>query len=500
MAAEEGRAVHGVRRRVARWFRVGVAGVAGIVLVIVASILGGGNALAARQPNLVVLMADDLGVGELFTGAPDAVPTPHLDALAAGGTRFSQAYVTAPNCSPSRAGFLTGRAGTRFGYEFNPTGAKNEDPAFGLPQGETTLAEFLRAAGYATGLVGKWHLGGTADYHPQRHGFDTFFGFLHEGHYFVPPPYEGTTTMLRRTALPGGGKGRWQSADGRLVYSTHMGNNEPPYDANNPVIRDGQPVVEDAYLTAAIAREATTFLGQHREEPFFLFVAFNAVHSPLQATDELMDRVAGIADVHRRIFAAMLVGLDDAVGEILGELEALGLAEDTLVVFLSDNGGPTRELTSGNGIYRGEKSDVYEGGLRVPFVVRWPGHIPAGAVYDEPVWSVDVFATAAAAAGMEAPSPLDGVDLMPYLLGEDPGVPHAQLYWRQGGRTALREGDWKIVKNPGWGKVADAWELFNLADDPSESTDLAGSEPAKLEALASEWERWDGEMREALFR
>ncbi len=453
----------------------------------------------ARQPNVIVLVADDLGAGELFTGGPDAVPTPHIDRLAAGGTRFTQGYVTAPNCSPSRAGMLTGRMGTRFGYEFNPTGAKNENPLFGLPPGETTLAEVLQEAGYATGLIGKWHLCGTAGFHPQRHGFDRFYGFLHEGHFFVPPPYDGVATMLRRKALPGGGSGRWQSEDRTLVLSDHMGHHEPPYDADNPILLDGQPVVEPEYLTDAIAREATGFIREHRERPFFLHVAFNAVHSPLQAKAADLERVAGIDDIHRRIFAAMLVSLDDAVGQITGALEELSLGGDTLVFFLSDNGGPTRELTSRNGIYRGEKSDMYEGGLRVPFVVRWPGVIADGAVDDRVVSSLDIFPTAVAAAGTPPPEGLDGVDLIAYLEPGAAEAPERTLFWRQGGRTALRAGGWKIVKNPRWGRRGEAWELYNVVDDPSESTDLAGSEPAKVEELAAEWERRNAAMAEPLF-
>jgi arylsulfatase B len=202
---------------------------------------GFGTPLAGgEQPNIILLVADDLGYGELGCQGNAEIPSPHIDSIAANGTRFTQGYVTAPNCSPSRAGFLTGRIPTRFGYEFNPIGARNEDPGTGLPKEEKTLAELLHQQGYTTGLIGKWHLGGAADYHPHRQGFDEFFGFLHEGHYFVPPPYHGVTTMLRRRTLPGGGQGRWLSD--KLIYTTHMRHDEPSYDANNPIIRGGQPV------------------------------------------------------------------------------------------------------------------------------------------------------------------------------------------------------------------------------------------------------------------
>src|SRR6056297_1239630 len=230
-------------------------------------------AAADGQPNIVVLLADDLGYGELGCQGNPQIPTPHIDSLAADGVRCTQAYVTAPNCSPSRAGLLTGRIPTRFGYEFNPIGAQNESSTAGLPAEETTVAEFLHDVGYTTGLIGKWHLGGTAAYHPQRHGFDEFFGFTHEGHYFVPPPWEGTTTMLRRKRLPGNREGRYLGD--QLIYTTHMGHDEPAYDANNPIVRAGQPVVEEEYLTDAFTREAVDFIDRHQDKPFFLYVAFN---------------------------------------------------------------------------------------------------------------------------------------------------------------------------------------------------------------------------------
>ena len=224
---------------------------------------------AERPPNIVLLLADDLGYGELGCQGNKQIPTPHIDSIAKNGVRFTQGYVTAAYCSASRAGLLTGRYQTRFGYEFNPTGAPNEDPMAGLPRNQRTLARHLHNVGYTTGLIGKWHLGGHAKFHPIRHGFDEFFGFTHEGHYFVPPPWKGVTTWLRRRALPGNKRGRFTSADGKLIYSTHLGD-EPSYDANNPIVRGGQPVEEKAYLTDAFTREATDFIGRHRDKPFFL--------------------------------------------------------------------------------------------------------------------------------------------------------------------------------------------------------------------------------------
>ncbi|MEY2878531.1 MAG: hypothetical protein RLZZ15_911 [Verrucomicrobiota bacterium] len=442
------------------------------------------------RPNVVFIVADDLGYGELGCYGGAEIPTPHLDRLAAGGARFTQGYVTASLCAPSRAALLTGRYQTRFGYEGNPTGALNADPRIGLPLTQRTLAERLRGAGYATALVGKWHLGGTPVFHPQRRGFDEFFGFLHEGHTYVPPPWAGVTSWLRRTALPDGGKGRWTSPDGRIVWTTHMGHAEPDYNADNPLLRDSQPVNETAHLTEAFTREACDFITRHRTQPFFLHLAYNAVHSPLQASDRYLEKFAHIPDLHRRIFAALLAQLDDGVGAVLTRLREHGLERDTLVVFLSDNGGATRELTSRNTPLRGEKGSLYEGGIRVPFLVRWPARLPAGRVVDTPVISLDVTATALAAAGVGADSDADGANLLPLLLGPaTPAPAERTFYWRAGHRAALRAGPWKIVRDGGRNPSA-PWQLYDLANDVAETTDLAAREPARAAALADRWETW----------
>ncbi len=451
---------------------------------------GAGSARpAGEKPNVVLIVADDLGYGELGCQGNPEIPTPHIDSIAQRGIRFTQGYVTAAFCSASRAGLLTGRYQNRFGYEFNPIGADNEDPEAGLPVGERTLADVLVDSGYVTGMFGKWHLGGTARYHPIRRGFDEFFGFLHEGHYFLPPPYEGATTWMRRKVLPGGGEGRLVSGDGRTIYSSHLGHTEPDYDANNPIYLGGQPVEVEEYLTDAFSEAAADFIERHAEYPFFLYVPYNAVHSPLQATDRYMERFASIEDIQRRIFAAMLSSLDDGVGLILGQLEESGLTNNTLVVFLSDNGGPTRELTSSNAPLRDGKGSVYEGGLRVPFLMSWPGTLPENNTYDFPVISLDIFATAVSLAGAGPDQACDGVDLIPYLTGERAGRPHGELYWRIGRNAAFRRDDWKIVRMRGEG-----WELYDLAADISESSDLSQAEPTLLEDLIRGWETLDAEM------
>lgn len=447
------------------------------------------------MPNVIILLADDLGYGELGCQGNPQIPTPHIDAIAAAGVRFTSGYVTAPNCSPSRAGLLTGRFATRFGHEFNPTGPKNEDPDKGLPLTQQTLADALLKAGYVSGLVGKWHLGGTAHYHPFRRGFDEFYGFLHEGHYFVPEPWKGTTTWLRRRTLPGGGQGR--RTFGKVTYTTHMRGNEPDYDADNPIVRGSQPVNEVEYLTDAFTREAVDFIDRHSDKPFFLMLAYNAVHSPLQGADKYMQKFEHIEDLQRRIFAAMLANLDDSVGKITDKVRSEGLEKDTMIYFLSDNGGPTRELTSSNLPLRGEKSHMHEGGIRVPFMVQWPGTLPTGKTYDRPVISSDIFATTFAAAGVPLPKGprLDSVNIVPFITGEKKGDPHQSLYWRQGTRRALRKGDMKLVR-----QTAGTWELYDLSKDISEKNNLAETKPAMLKELVKEWEKLDSQMVDAAFK
>lgn len=447
----------------------------------------------ANRPNVVLLIADDLGYGELGCQGNPQIPTPAIDSLAAGGVRYTQAYVTASYCSSSRAGLMTGRYQTRFGYEFNPIGADNEDPLAGLPRSEKTIANYLHDLGYVTGLVGKWHLGGTARNHPHRRGFDEFFGFLHEGHYYLPPPYRGSLTMVRRKALPNGQAGTYRS-DG-MIYSTHMGYDEPAYDANNPILRGGQPVVEDDYLTDAFTREACEFIDRNREHPFFLTLAFNAVHSPLQATDEVLGQFESIDDIQRRIFAAMLSSMDSSVGTVLDKLAEHDLERNTIVIFLSDNGGPTRELTSSNLPLRGEKGSLYEGGIRIPFIVRWPGRL-APQVCEQPIWSLDILATLADVTDAELPADrIDGVSLLSSVdkEGHIAAMEPREFFWRMNRKVAYRQGAWKLVGLRTNGEVL-RWELYNLDDDIGETNNVAGEHAEIVARLARQWTNIDQEM------
>jgi arylsulfatase B len=345
--------------------------------------------------------------------------------------------------------------------------------------------------------VGKWHLGGTAEFHPQRRGFDEFFGFLHEGHFYVPPPWQGVTTWLRRKTLPDGGQGRWTSPDGRIVWSTHLESNEHEYDTDNPLLRSSQPVNLKANLTDAFTREACDFIQRHQTQPFFLYLAYNAVHSPMQATDDSLKKFAHIDDIHRRIFAAMLSHLDDSVGKVLDQIRDSGIEENTLVVFLSDNGGPTTELTSSNAPLRGGKGELWEGGIRVPFLVSWKSHIPVGQVLDAPVASIDATATALHVAGASVPkaaTALDGVNLMPLLTGGTTEIAQRPLFWRVGKKHALRLGDWKLIR-----RDPEEWQLYDLTHDISETANLAPQEPARVMQMATFWDDWNAAQAEPLW-
>ncbi len=448
-----------------------------------------------RPPNIVLIFVDDLGYAELGCHGNTQVPTPNIDALAANGVRFASAYVTSPFCAPSRAGMLTGKFQTRFGYEFNPVGVHNENPAVGLPQGQQTIAQALYNKGYTTALIGKWHLGGTVEYHPMRKGFDEFFGFLHEGHTYAFPEWKNVTSLYPRRTLPDGSKGVW--VNGKTVYSTQKGGYIPIYDANNPILRSSQPVVEEAYLTDAFTREAISFIERKKDQPFFLEVAYNAVHTPTQAADRYMKKFGHIQNIEERIFAAMLSNLDDGVGAIVKKIRSAGLENNTLIIFMSDNGGPLIERALSNGILRAGKGEMYEGGIRVPFIMQWKGKIPAGQIYDQPVSSCDIFPTAATAAGALVPQGLDGIDLLPYLSANGAQQPLRHLFWRMGERAALRSGNWKLVSSLPDRKE---WELYDLSKDISEKHNLISQYPDKARDLETIWQKLSDEMAEPIFR
>ena len=431
------------------------------------------HAAAATTPNVLLIVADDLGYNDVgFHGGRD-IPTPHLDRLAASGVRCTNGYVSYPVCSPSRAGFITGRYQQRFGHEFNPRW-NPASPVDGLPLSETTIADALRGAGYATGVIGKWHLGAHPQFQPARRGFDEFYGFLGGGHRFLPGSHVDVEV--------GAGKKMETHADAEHA---------------SPMLRNGVEEPEPPELTTRLGEEAAASVTRHARgaKPWFLYLAFNAPHTPLQARPDMLAKFASIADERRRTYAAMVATLDEAVGRVLAALEATGQRERTLVFFFSDNGGPVTKRNanaSTNTPLRGQKGDVFEGGIRVPFLVSWPGRLPAGRTYAEPVISLDVLPTALAAAGTKRDPklpPLDGVDLLPFLTGQKSGTPHARLYWRMDGGEAfaVREGRWKWFRT-----YQNAPQLYDLASDPGEKTDLAAKHPdvaARLSAAAAEWNR-----------
>ena len=430
-------------------------------LALSGAVLGSGamrRAMAAeapappRKPNIVVILADDLGYAELGCQGCKDIPTPHIDSLGANGVRFTSGYVSCPVCAPTRAGLLTGRYQQRFGFEHNPGPETHAAANFGLPRGEAILPERLKALGYATGMVGKWHVGYKAELTPPQRGFEEFFGFLGGAHNYLPDP--------RRP--------------------------------RGAILRGNTPVEEKEYLTDAFAREAVAFIDKHKGEPFFLYLPFNAVHGPLEADEKYLKRFPDIKASRRRTYAAMMAALDDAVGRVLGRLREHGLEEHTLIFFHSDNGGPTPQTSSSNAPLRGYKAQMWEGGIRVPFIMQWKGRLPAGKVYEQPVIALDILPTAVAAAGATiAPEwKLDGVNLIPYLTGQQAGRPHETLCWRMGARHAVRHGDWKLVAERDLPKPA----LFNLAEDIGERNDLAEKMPDKVKELTAIYQAWEAQM------
>ena len=403
---------------------------------------------AARPPNVVLILADDLGYAGVGVQGCKDVPTPNIDSIAKSGVRFTSFYVSCPVCAPTRAGLLTGRYQQRFGLEYNPGPEQGAPKGYGLPLEEKTIPERLKTAGYVTGMVGKWHLGYEDGRIPNDHGFDEWFGFR------------------------GGSNG----------YGIKH--------ATPNLQRDGKPITQEGYLTETFADETCKFINKHADKPFFMYLAFNAVHTPLQASEKYLQRFADIQPQMRQKHAAMLSALDDAVGNVLKTLHDKNLDDNTIVVFMSDNGGPTLTNSSSNVPLRGYKGQMWEGGIRVPMMIRYPAKIEAGKVYDEPVISFDLAATFCKAANVAFdPKEIDGVDLLPFVTGKDNGKPHEQLTWRFGLQKAIRVNDYKMVVQRNQPD-----QLFNLKDDLSETKDLAAEQPEKLKELQQRLTKWESEL------
>jgi arylsulfatase A-like enzyme len=410
----------------------------------------------AVRPNVLIMVADDMGYADLGVQGCADIPTPNLDSIAKSGVRFTSGYVSAPVCSPCRAGLITGRYQTRFGHELNHPLADNSP--VGLPVDQKTAANWMKQANYTTGHIGKWHLGSPKlpEFTPTARGFD---------------------------------ESVWFPGQAKL----------PPLS----LYRKGQPEkASDRYVDEAMAREADAFIHRHATQPWFLYVAFLSPHEPLDTPAEVEAKFSHITDPARRKCATMISLMDDSVGRILKALRDSGQEDRTIVVFHSDNGGPPKN-GSRNTPLRGTKGSTWEGGIRVPFVMQWKNTIPAGQVVDAPIISLDLLRTALAAARVDVPedSALDGADLLPFLTGKTQKPPHEALFWRYGPQMAVRAGDWKLTKaidrnvRPPVMKTG----LYQVAKDAGEQNDLAVQHPQKVQELQKLWDDWNQKNVEPLW-
>lgn len=462
-----------------------------------------------RAPNIVLILADDLGYNDLSLSgggvAGGAVPTPSINAIAQQGVNLTQGYAGNATCAPSRAAILTGRYATRFGFEFTPVPtqfakvigrfpnepgrppviyhAEREAQAtalddMGIPTSEITLAELLKRQGYHTIHLGKWHLGSAPQFRPLAAGFDESLGFYPGASMYLPE--DSPEVVNSKQDLDPIDKFLWAN----LPFAVQL-NNEAYF----------KPT---AYLTDYLGDQAVAAIQANAKRPFFLYVAFNAPHTPLQALKSDYEALAQIPDHRLRVYAAMIRALDRNIGKITAALKAQGLDDNTLLLFTTDNGGANYiGLPDINRPYRGWKASFFEGGIHVPFFIKWPAQLAAGGRYEQPVAHVDMFATAARAAGAALPADrvVDGVDLIPYLQGRETGRPHQTLYWRSGDYATLLDGDWKLQVS---GTPRKDW-LFNLKDDPTEQVDLAARNPEKLAELKARLAEYNGQMAKPLW-
>ena len=446
------------------------AALTALLLAPLAALQAADNRLS--RPNILILLADDLGYADLGVQGCRDIPTPHIDSIAKNGVRFLEAYVPAPHCVPSRKALMTGRYPQRAGPEI--AGGMAPGTATGLSLEESTLADRLRAVGYASAALGKWHLGELEKFQPQNRGFDEFYGFLAGMHDYF------------RDADP-----QW-----------------------GPIMDGRKPGKLEGYLTDVLGDRAVEFILRRQKtmQPWFIYLAFNAVHTPKQAREDKLKAFAHIADPKRRSYAAMLSSMDDNVGRVLAAVREAGAEKTTLIFFMSDNGGPLPGFAGDNGSLntplRGSKLQVWEGGIRVPFLVQWMGRLPAGRVVDGMVSSMDITATALAAAGadLKAGKPLDGLNLLPLLDGKPEPRRHPELFFSFANQEAARVGDWKWItmpqrKPPKGAKAepeaASIWPrggLFNLREDIGETRDLSAGQPARLKALQDAYSRWNANV------
>ena len=461
-----------------------------------------------RPPNIVLIVGDDLAINDVTaegrgTGFADGlVPTPHIDALAHGGADFLVAYAANATCSPSRAALMTGRYPQRFGFEFTavPDQLAKYVPRYapqdrgpptiyhgeleghvppmgemGMPASEVTIAELLKARGYHTIHLGKWHLGEARGMRPEDQGFDESLGFM-----------AGASKYTADTAVDAPLNS--EPLD-RLLWLA--GSDAVQFNGSKPFHAGG-------YMTDYLSDQAVAAIRANRNRPFFIYLAYNAPHTPFQATKADYDSLPELKDKRARVYGAMLRALDRGVGKVTAALKADGLDDNTIVIFTSDNGGAWYAgLPDINKPFRGRKGTFFEGGIREPLFMRWPSKIAAGQRLSMPTMLLDVLPTLAAAAGAALPGDrkIDGVNLLPFVTGGEPPLRSRILYWRSGGYEAIRDGDWKLQLSP---RPSRTW-LFNLAADPTERRDLSGARPDVVTRLRAELAAHDREMAKPLW-
>ena len=415
--------------------------------------------IAADKPNILIILADDLGYADVGYHGLKEVPTPNIDRIAYEGAQFTAGYSNGSICGPTRAALMSGSYQQRIGCEGICGGRKlNEHVVVGMPLEVKTLAEYFKEAGYETGMFGKWHLGGERlfikELMPTYRGFDEFYGIL----------------------------------EGASLYDDKI-NRERKYLRQETVLD-----YEGEYFTDAIGREAVSFITRKADQPFFLYLPFTAVHAPMQASNKYMQRFAHIVDPNRRVLAAMLSAMDDNMGRVFNALEDQGILDNTLIVFWSDNGGKPDNNFSLNHPLRGMKTQFFEGGIRVPACVRWPkGNIAAGQKLDQPVFLMDIFPTSLEAAGIPVPKNIESKTLLPLLQGKTSDTPHPVMFWKRMDKMAVRMGDWKLTNAGGQN------ELFNLKDDLSETTNLISQNAAIAKKMKRAWLKWDEKNVPAYF-
>ncbi|SFC04844.1 Arylsulfatase A [Algibacter lectus] len=442
-----------------------------ISLLIVSFLCGQSTLLTAQnRPNVLVILADDLGYHDVgFTGCKD-IFTPQLDKLANNGIVFTNGYVTHPYCGPSRAGLITGRYQARFGMEINSTYSPF-DLYMGLPLEEKTFAKRMQETGYRTGIIGKWHLGAAAPYHPNNRGFDHFYGFLSGGHTYFPEQVNTIIPLVNKKGKP------------------NYGANEGDF---YPLVLNNGAGEFNEYLTTALSRDAAKFV-KESDTPFMLYLAYNAPHMPLQAPKETIEKYKHIESKERRIYAAMIDKMDEGIGMVVDALKESGKLDNTIIFFLSDNGGVAttgynNEIFSSNYPFKKGKGSMYEGGSHVPFIVHWPNGVKKPRQFEGLVSSLDIAATAIAVSEADTENAkLDGVNLLPYLQNEVKGSPHSALFWRasEGKGWAVRTSTSKfLLENKNMA-------LYNMELDPFESNNLIESSNLQRKKMANLWNNWN---------